>query len=462
VNPVITTDPKWEPKDFQVRPNGYGLNQPAVSALVPKSEEWFALEVAMHHPDFPRADYRHVLRLFREFAHGFAALSAIPASVVLWGSARSKPEDPFYRAAVEASRLLAQAGFGVITGGGPGIMEAANKGAREAGGMSIGLPMESLTGEPPNRYQDLSLVFSSFVARKIMFLTHAQALVIFPGGFGTLDELFEALVLVQTRKVQAFPIILYGKAFWSGLLTWMRDTLATSAKTIDLRDPGLLCLSDHPQEVASIVEEASRANIAREKPLSLICGKDEKREVSVMHPHSITSGESRGEEGESIKRTTSRTKKAGHAFVGVGVGAIIFNAHGEVFLAKRGRDASNEQGWWAWPGGEVEFGETLSKAIQRELREEFDMVIEPIRQIAAFDHLLEGGQEHWVSVAFVARHLSGEPRIKEPGKCSDFGWFSLDHLPARLTVLSKEHLLAYRRIFGGRSLGNLLYAGSSG
>ena len=160
--------------------------------------------------------------------------------------------------------------------------------------------------------------------------------------------------------------------------------------------------------------------------------------------------------------TPSRTKRAGHAFVGVGVGAIIFNAHGQVFLAKRGQEASNEQGWWAWPGGEVEFGETLSMAIRRELLEEFDMVIEPIRQIAAFDHLLEGGQEHWVSVAFVARHLSGEPRRKEPGKCSDFGWFSLDRLPARLTVLSQEHLLAYRRIFGGRSVGELSYVGSSG
>ena len=160
--------------------------------------------------------------------------------------------------------------------------------------------------------------------------------------------------------------------------------------------------------------------------------------------------------------TTSSTRKAGHAFVGVGVGAIVFNAQGQVFLARRGELASNEHGLWAWPGGEVEFGETLTAAIRRELREEFDMVIEPLRQIAAFDHLLEGGEEHWVSVAFVARHLSGEPRIKEPGKCSDFGWFSLESLPARLTVLSKEHLLAYRRIFGGGRVAELSYGGSSG
>ncbi len=160
--------------------------------------------------------------------------------------------------------------------------------------------------------------------------------------------------------------------------------------------------------------------------------------------------------------TTSRTKRAGHQFVGVGVGAIIFNAQGNVFLAKRGQDASNEQGLWAWPGGEVEFGETLTTAIRRELLEEFDMVIEPICQIAAFDHLLDGGQEHWVSVAFIARHISGVPYIKEPGKCSDFGWFSLDALPATLTALSEEHLRAYRRKFGARRVRDLSYAGSIG
>jgi uncharacterized protein (TIGR00730 family) len=256
-------------QDSQVRTNGHGLNNLTVSALMPKSEEWFDLELMMHHPDFPRTEYRRALRIFREFATGFAALAAIPASVVLWGSARFKPEDPFYRSAVETSRLLARAGFGIITGGGPGIMEAANKGAQEAGGISIGLPMESLAGEKPNQFQDLSLVFSYFVARKTMFIKHSEALVIFPGGFGTLDELFEALVLVQTRKVQAFPIILYGKAFWGGLLTWMRDTLATAAQTINPGDPDLLCLSDRPEEVVRIVEEAYRANACRARPPSL-------------------------------------------------------------------------------------------------------------------------------------------------------------------------------------------------
>ena len=263
----INTD--WGSRDSQKRTNGHGTNQMAIPALVTKSEEWFELEVMMHHPDFPRTEYQRALRMFREFATGFAALAAIPASVVLWGSARCKPEDPFYRSAVETARLLAQAGFGIITGGGPGIMEAANKGAQEEGGISIGLPMESLTGEHPNQFQDLSLVFRSFVARKTMFITHAEAMVVFPGGFGTLDELFEVLVLVQTRKVQPFPIILYGKAFWSGLLTWMRDTLATAAKTIGPKDLDLFCVSENPQEVVRIVAEAYRANANKERQHSL-------------------------------------------------------------------------------------------------------------------------------------------------------------------------------------------------
>jgi uncharacterized protein (TIGR00730 family) len=262
---MLDSNINWGSRDSQKRTNGHGSNQKAMSALVPKSEEWFELEVLMHHPGFPRTEYQRALRMFHEFAAGFAALATIPASVVLWGSARCKPEDPFYRSAVETARLLAQAGFGIMTGGGPGIMEAANKGAQEAGGISIGLPVESLIGEHPNQFQDLSLVFRSFVARKTMFITHAEAMVVFPGGFGTLDELFEAFVLVQTRKVQPFPIILYGTSFWSGLLIWMQDTLATTAKTIGPKDLDLFCVSENPQEVVRIVEESYRANSHKER-----------------------------------------------------------------------------------------------------------------------------------------------------------------------------------------------------
>jgi len=257
-------------QNSQAKTNGHEPNQPAMSSCIVKSEEWYELEVMMHHPDFPQVQYRRAIRMFREFVTGFVALATIPDSVVLWGSARCQPEDSYYRSAVETARLLAQAGFGIITGGGPGIMEAANKGAQEGGKLSIGLPVESLAGEPPNQFQDLSLEFRYFVARKTMFITHAEAMVVFPGGFGTLDELFEALVLVQTRKVHTFPIILFGTAFWNGLLTWIRDVLAIDAKTIDPGDFDLFCLTDGPQEVVRIVEEAYLANTSRDRqPSSL-------------------------------------------------------------------------------------------------------------------------------------------------------------------------------------------------
>lgn len=142
---------------------------------------------------------------------------------------------------------------------------------------------------------------------------------------------------------------------------------------------------------------------------------------------------------------TTRTKKAGREFVGVGVGALVFNDEGKVFLAQRGPLASNEQGAWGEPGGEVEFGEPLVQAITREYLEEFNMLIRPVCQLAAFDHLLEeNGLEHWVSVAFVAVFVSGVPRIMEPDKCCGFGWFSLDDLPGPLTTISASHLQAYQ------------------
>ena len=224
-----------------------------------RGEEWGELEFLLHHARFPLGEYERVVRIMREFVEGHHLLGSLPPSVVIWGSARFKPEDPFYRSAVETSRLLAQAGFAIITGGGPGIMEAGNRGAREAGAVSVGLPMERLEGEPPNAFLDFQHVFRYFYARKAMFVRYAEALVIFPGGFGTLDELFEALLLVQTRKVQAFPIILYGQAFWSGLLTWMRETLAREAKTIGEGDPELLTISDDPQEICEIVRSAYQA-----------------------------------------------------------------------------------------------------------------------------------------------------------------------------------------------------------
>jgi uncharacterized protein (TIGR00730 family) len=224
-----------------------------------KGEEWGELEVLLHHARFPPGEYARVVRIMREFVEGHHLLGSLPPSVVIWGSARAEPGEPAYRAATETARLLATTGFGIITGGGPGIMEAGNKGAREAGAVSVGLPMESLVGEPPNAFLDFQHVFRFFYARKAMFVRYAEALVVFPGGYGTLDELFEALLLVQTGKVPRFPIILYGSTFWAGLVGWIRDTLAGEAKTIGPGDPDLLTISDDPAEICEKVCRAYQA-----------------------------------------------------------------------------------------------------------------------------------------------------------------------------------------------------------
>jgi uncharacterized protein (TIGR00730 family) len=160
--------------------------------------------------------------------------------------------DPRYAQAMEAGRGLAQAGFTVITGGGPGLMEAANRGAKEAGGRSIGLNIELPFEQAPNPYQDIELTFHYFFTRKLMFVRYASAFVVFPGGFGTLDELFEALVLIQTDKIRHFPVVLMGGAFWDGLVDWMRDTLAAE-HMIAPRDLDLLRTTDDPAEAVALV-----------------------------------------------------------------------------------------------------------------------------------------------------------------------------------------------------------------
>jgi uncharacterized protein (TIGR00730 family) len=197
----------------------------------------------------------HVPSITGELVAGFTRLAHLPPSVALLGSSRALPAEPAYLAAVETARLLAQAGFGIITGGGPGIMEAANRGAREGGATSVGCCIELPLEERPNAYLDISLAFRSFFARKAMFLRYAEAFVVFPGGFGTLDELGEALVLLQTHKVRAFPLILYDSGYWAGLVRWMRDTMLASGK-IGPADTELLLLSDNPQETCALVVAA--------------------------------------------------------------------------------------------------------------------------------------------------------------------------------------------------------------
>lgn len=187
-----------------------------------------------------------------EFTEGFEALAEIGPAVTIFGSARTKPEHPQYQAAVTVARLLGEAGITVITGGGPGIMEAGNKGALEAEVPSIGLGIELPFEQGVNQYVDLPLEFHYFFVRKTMFIKYAQAFVIFPGGFGTMDELFEALTLIQTGKVQNFPVILFDTSYWQGLIDWLRNIMLNQGK-ISPPDLDLLILTDSPEEVRDII-----------------------------------------------------------------------------------------------------------------------------------------------------------------------------------------------------------------
>jgi hypothetical protein len=196
------------------------------------------------------ADDRESWRIFRimsEFVEGFEVMGKVGPAVSLFGSARTPPEHPDYLAAVETSRRLADAGFAVITGGGPGIMEAGNKGAFDAGGTSVGLNITLPQEQEGNRYQSISLDFHYFYARKVMFVKYADAFVCFPGGFGTLDEFFETLTLIQTLKIESFPIVLYGSKFWGGLLEWMKAQLAPAY--IDAEDTDIFRIVDTPKDV---------------------------------------------------------------------------------------------------------------------------------------------------------------------------------------------------------------------
>src|SRR3954469_25325801 len=174
--------------------------------------------------EFTHTDTWRVFRIMGEFVEGFDDLATISRGVSIFGSARTQPDNPQYKAAQETAALLARAGFAVITGGGPGIMEAANRGAFEAGGISIGCNIELPFEQKENRYTTLSINFRYFFVRKTMFVKYANGFVIFPGGFGTLDELFEALTLVQTRKIRRIPIVLFGSTYWKGLLDWIEKT----------------------------------------------------------------------------------------------------------------------------------------------------------------------------------------------------------------------------------------------
>ena len=198
-------------------------------------------------------DAWRALRILSEFVEGFEELSDLPPAVSVFGSARSKPDSPEWELAERVGAALARAGYGVITGGGPGVMEAANKGAAQAGGLSVGLGIELPFEQSINDWVDIGINFRYFFARKTMFVKYAQGFVVLPGGFGTLDELFEALTLVQTRKVTSFPVVLFGTGYWRGLLEWFRSTaLATGA--VAERDLALIELTDHVDEAVAMLQ----------------------------------------------------------------------------------------------------------------------------------------------------------------------------------------------------------------
>ena len=208
-------------------------------------------------PDFTDQDPWRVLRIQGEFVEGFDALSKVGPCAAIFGSARTRPEDPYYAKASETASLLVQSGLGVITGGGPGIMEAANKGAHEAGGVSIGCNIELPFEQKPNPYQNISLSFRYFFVRKMMFVKYSIAFVIFPGGFGTLDELTESLTLAQTGKIEHFPIVLFGREYWQGWMDWLKGTLAGEGKIAE-KDLDLFRLFDDPEKAAQWVVETAR------------------------------------------------------------------------------------------------------------------------------------------------------------------------------------------------------------
>jgi len=216
---------------------------------------------------FTLSDPWRVMRIQAEFVEGFDALANITKGVTIFGSARTSPDDPQYVAARETARLLGEQGFSIITGAGPGIMEAANRGARDSEGHSVGCNIQLPFEQGANPYVDTLVNFRYFFVRKTMFIKYSNAFIIFPGGFGTLDELFEALTLIQTGKIYQFPVILFGRHYWAGLLRWINSRMLGEGK-ISAGDLDLLLLTDDPAEAAQVVINAHAAQTASQEDTS--------------------------------------------------------------------------------------------------------------------------------------------------------------------------------------------------
>ncbi len=218
-------------------------------------DERLLAQVPRERRAFTRTDSWRVLRIMGEFVEGFDTLSDVYSAVTVFGSARTPPEDPYYAKAVETARMLAEEGFPIITGGGPGIMEAANRGCQEGNGLSIGCNIELPFEQGLNPYVERAINFRYFFVRKTMFVKYSTAFIVFPGGYGTMDELFEALTLIQTGKVKYFPVILFGREYWKGLADWLRDRVAGEGK-IATQDLDLLHITDSPPEAVQLVRQA--------------------------------------------------------------------------------------------------------------------------------------------------------------------------------------------------------------
>ena len=201
-----------------------------------------------------------IFRIMAEFVEGFDELSTIGPAVSIFGSARIKPGEKYYELASDTAKEVVKAGFAVITGGGGGIMEAANRGAADAGGKSIGLNIELPMEQKPNKYQNLSLNFRYFFCRKVMFLKYANGFVVMPGGFGTMDEFFESMVLIQTLKQAHFPVILMGSDFWAGLIDWIREQMLKDHSYISPEDMDVFTIEDDPVKVAKVIVDFQKSN----------------------------------------------------------------------------------------------------------------------------------------------------------------------------------------------------------
>jgi hypothetical protein len=210
--------------------------------------------------EYKTSDSWRVFRILSEFVGGFEDLGVITRGVSIFGSARSHEGDPMYKAARETGHLLGKAGFEIITGGGPGIMEAANRGAMDAGAVSVGCNIELPFEQLPNAYLTKSLSFRYFFVRKTMFIKYSNAYIIFPGGFGTMDELFEALTLIQTRKIRNFPVVLFGSQYWRGLLAWL-TSMMLNEKMVATEDLSLIHLTDSPHDAVDFIIKTCNAGI---------------------------------------------------------------------------------------------------------------------------------------------------------------------------------------------------------